>query len=78
MMEIKTQHPTKQGVYLYWRDTLECIAWLLNHPLFQDRLDWTPRRIYKTPERQCCMYTEWMMGDDAWNMQVCPLSNCLT
>lgn len=69
--EIKPSHPTKQHVYLYWRDALDCIAWILNHPLFRNCLDWVPRRAYKTPERECRVYTEWMTGDDAWNMQVC-------
>lgn len=69
-IEIKTSHPTKQRVYLYWRDALECIAWLLNHPMFQGHLDWTPRRAYTTPERNNRIYTEWMTGDDAWDKQV--------
>lgn len=74
VMELKPSEPTKQPVYLYWRDALECVAWLLNHPLFRGHLDWVPRRIYKTPEKQCRVYTEWMTGDEAWNMQVCFLS----
>ncbi|KIO09340.1 hypothetical protein M404DRAFT_131498, partial [Pisolithus tinctorius Marx 270] len=61
--------PTKHPVHLYWRDPLECIAWLLNHPLFSDQLDFVPRRVYKTPEKLCRVYTEWMTADDAWCMQ---------
>ncbi|KAI6146028.1 hypothetical protein BKA82DRAFT_3981096 [Pisolithus tinctorius] len=68
-MEITPSQPTKHPVHLYWRDPLECIAWLLNHPLFSDQLDFVPRRVYKTPEKLCRVYTEWMTADDAWRMQ---------
>lgn len=67
---IPTAHPTKSPVILYWRDPLECIASLLNHPFFHDRMDFTPRRVYATAQRLCRVYSEWMTGDDAWNMQV--------
>ncbi|KIJ59337.1 hypothetical protein HYDPIDRAFT_100872, partial [Hydnomerulius pinastri MD-312] len=68
-MEIKMLHPTKHSVYLYWHNPLESLAWLLNHPLFQDQLDLVPRRVYKTSERLCRVYSEWMTADDAWDMQ---------
>lgn len=45
-VELKPSHPTKQRAYLYWHDSLECIAWLLHNPLFRGHLDWTPQRIY--------------------------------
>ncbi|KAG2116154.1 hypothetical protein DEU56DRAFT_713054, partial [Suillus clintonianus] len=32
---IRTSHPTKSPVILYWRDPIECIASIFNHPLFQ-------------------------------------------
>ncbi|KAF9218728.1 hypothetical protein BS17DRAFT_770498 [Gyrodon lividus] len=41
--------------YLYWRDPLECITWLLNHPLFHNQLNFIPHHVY----------TEWMTGDNA-------------
>ncbi|KAG0703292.1 hypothetical protein DFH29DRAFT_998586 [Suillus ampliporus] len=66
---IPTSHPTKSPVVLYWRDPLECIATLFNHPLFHNRMDFTPRKVYTTAEKQCRVYTEWMTGNDAWNMQ---------
>ncbi|KAG2122736.1 hypothetical protein DEU56DRAFT_745840 [Suillus clintonianus] len=66
---IPTSHPTKSPVVLYWRDPLECIATLFNHPLFHNRMDFTPRKVYTTAEKQCRVYTEWMTGSGAWNMQ---------
>ncbi|KIK38770.1 hypothetical protein CY34DRAFT_25513 [Suillus luteus UH-Slu-Lm8-n1] len=66
---IPTAHPTKSPVILYWCDPLECIVSLLNHPFFHDRMDFTPCRVYATAQRLCHVYSEWMTGDDAWNMQ---------
>ncbi|KAI5984932.1 hypothetical protein F5J12DRAFT_688192, partial [Pisolithus orientalis] len=70
-MEITPLQPTKHPVHLYWCDPLECIAWLLNHPLFSDQLDFVLRHVYNTPEKLCRVYTEWMTADDAWCMQAC-------
>ncbi|KAG1837762.1 hypothetical protein F4604DRAFT_1942034 [Suillus subluteus] len=67
---IKTMHPTKSPVVLYWRDPLDCISSILNHPRFHDQLDFTPCKIYTTAQRLCRVYSEWMTGDDAWKMQL--------
>ncbi|KAG2109555.1 uncharacterized protein F5147DRAFT_772863 [Suillus discolor] len=67
---IPTSHPTKSPVILYWHDPLECISSIFNHPLFHDCMDFTPRKVYSTAEKRCCVYTEWMTGNDAWNMQM--------
>ncbi|KAG1753542.1 uncharacterized protein EDB91DRAFT_1242525 [Suillus paluster] len=66
---IDTLHSTKSPVILYWRDPLECISTILNHPLFHNQLDFTPRKVYSTAQKLCRVYTEWMTGNDAWNMQ---------
>ncbi|KAG1904224.1 uncharacterized protein F5891DRAFT_1126636 [Suillus fuscotomentosus] len=66
---IETKHLTKSPVILYWRDPLDCISSLLNHPSFHDQLDFTPRKVYTTAQRLCCVYSEWMTGDNTWTMQ---------
>ncbi|KAG2134508.1 hypothetical protein DEU56DRAFT_913696 [Suillus clintonianus] len=66
---IKTTHPTKSPVVLYWCDPLDCISSILNHLRFHDQLDFTPRKVYTTAQRLCRVYSEWMTGDDAWKMQ---------
>ncbi|KAG2091184.1 uncharacterized protein F5147DRAFT_748146 [Suillus discolor] len=66
---IHTSHPTKSPVILYWRDPIECITSIFNHPLFHHHMDLTPRKIYSTAERLCRVYTGWMSGNDAWDMQ---------
>jgi hypothetical protein len=57
-------------VILYWRDPLECIASIFNHPLFHNRLDLTPCKVYSTSQKLSRVYTEWMTGQHAWDMQV--------
>ncbi|KAG1898692.1 uncharacterized protein F5891DRAFT_1190468 [Suillus fuscotomentosus] len=66
---IKTAHPTKSPVVLYWRDPLECIASIMNDPSFHNQFNFMPQKVYSTAEQTCCIYSEWMTGDDAWNMQ---------
>ena len=40
--EIRTSHPTKRPVLLYWRDSLELMEALFNNPEFQDMMDFSP------------------------------------
>jgi hypothetical protein len=43
---------------------------ILEHPVFYDELDLTPCEGYSMVEKVCCGYTEWIRGDDGWNMEV--------
>ncbi|KAG1717311.1 hypothetical protein EDB19DRAFT_1654258 [Suillus lakei] len=66
---IPTSHPTKSPAVLYWQDLLECIATIFNHPLFHNRIDYTPHKVYSTAQKLSRIYTDWMTGDHAWEMQ---------
>ncbi|KAG1741933.1 hypothetical protein EDB19DRAFT_1617407, partial [Suillus lakei] len=55
---LTTSHPTKSPIVLYWRDPLECIAAIMNHPLFHDQVDFTPHRVYTTAQCLCHVYLE--------------------
>ncbi|KAG2131338.1 hypothetical protein DEU56DRAFT_740127 [Suillus clintonianus] len=50
---VETVHPTKSLVILYWRDPLDCISNILNHPSFHDWLDFTPHKVYTMAQRLC-------------------------
>ena len=67
---MQTAAPTKSPVRLFYRDTVECLKALFQHPLFHDKLDLVPRRVYRTAERLVRVYSEWMTSDGAWAMQV--------
>ena len=71
---MKTAIPTKSPVRLFYRDSVECLEALFEHPLFHDKLDLVPCRVYRSAERLVRVYSEWMTGDVAWDIQVCPLS----
>ncbi|KAG1849723.1 hypothetical protein F4604DRAFT_1883751 [Suillus subluteus] len=66
---IPSIHPTKSPIQLVWRDPVECLESIFSNPLFHDKLDFIPRHIYKTAVRLLCVYSEWLMGDSAWEMQ---------
>ncbi|KAG1810372.1 uncharacterized protein HD556DRAFT_1454247 [Suillus plorans] len=60
---------TKSPIRLFWRDPVECLESLFSNPLPHDKLDFIPRRVYKTAERLLRVYSEWLTGDSAWEMQ---------
>ncbi|KAG0699348.1 hypothetical protein DFH29DRAFT_983549 [Suillus ampliporus] len=51
------------------KDPIECLESLFANPLFHDKLDFTPRRVYTTAAHLIRVYSEWMTGDAAWEMQ---------
>ena len=67
---MQTAKPTKSPVRLFYRDTVECLEALFQHPLFHDKLDLILRRIYRTAKHLVRVYSEWMTSDGAWDMQV--------
>ncbi|KAG2361787.1 hypothetical protein BDR07DRAFT_1258819, partial [Suillus spraguei] len=66
---ITTMHPTKSPIVLYWCDPIKCISSIFNQPLFHDYMDYSARRVYTCVQKVCHVYTEWMTGDHAWEMQ---------
>ncbi|KAH7903623.1 hypothetical protein BJ138DRAFT_974941, partial [Hygrophoropsis aurantiaca] len=60
---------TKTPVCLFWQDPLECIEALFNNPLFHNKLDLVPRRVYRSEEHLVQVYSKWMTGDTTWDMQ---------
>ena len=66
---MQTATPTKSPVRLFYCDTVECLEALFQHPLFHDKLDLVPCRIYRTAKRLVRLYSEWMTSDGAWDIQ---------
>jgi hypothetical protein len=71
----KTHHPTKLPISLYWRDPVACLESILHNPLIADHVDMVPFRLFKTAEKTMRIYTEWLSGDRAWNIQVSFMHN---
>ena len=64
--------PTKQKkLFLYYRDPIDCLQSILHNPLFQDYIQFDPFQLFWSAEGAMRVYTEWLSGDAAWEMQVC-------
>jgi hypothetical protein len=68
--QLQTEYPTKNKIYLYYRDPVKCLRSLMRSPLLKDHLDFTPRRLFENADKLTRVYTEWLSGDAAWSMQV--------
>ena len=65
-----TGYSTQEPTLLFYRDALECVEYLFRNPTFTDRIDFRPVRLYRNSEQTTRLYTEWMTGNTAWEMQV--------
>jgi hypothetical protein len=68
--------PTKQTLFLYYRDPIDCLQSILHNPLFQDYIQFDPFQLFWSAEGAMRVYTEWLSGNAAWEMQVCNLISC--
>ncbi|KAI6035957.1 hypothetical protein BKA83DRAFT_4040643 [Pisolithus microcarpus] len=66
---VNTPYPTKSPAILYFRDPLDCIEALFNHPYYVDHMIYTPFHVFTTAERVVREFSEWMSGDVAWQIQ---------
>ena len=64
-------YATREPMCLFFRDALDCVEYLFGNPLFAGHMDFSPTRLYRDAEQTIRIYSEWMTGDIAWNMQVC-------
>lgn len=68
--KINPESPTKNDVILYYRDPLLCLQYLMHSPLVQDHISFSPFKLYENAAKTMRIYTEWLSGDRAWNIQV--------
>ncbi|KAG1847688.1 hypothetical protein DFJ58DRAFT_843132 [Suillus subalutaceus] len=66
---IPSTHPTKYLIQLFWRDPIEFLESLFSNPLFHDKLDFVPHRVYTMVAHLMRVYSEWTTGDAALEMQ---------
>jgi len=67
----KTISPTKMPISLYWQDPVACLESILHNPLIADHIGMVPFKLFKSAEKLMQVYTEWLSGDRAWDIQVC-------
>lgn len=68
--KIDPESPTKNDIVLYYRDPLLCLQYLMQNPLVKDHISFSPFKLYENATKLLRIYTEWLSGDIAWNMQV--------
>ena len=66
-----TGHPTQEPMLLFYHNTLKCVEYLFRNPIFTDWVDSCPVQFYRNSKWMVRMYSEWMTGNAAWEMQVC-------
>ncbi|KAG1900849.1 uncharacterized protein F5891DRAFT_1188342 [Suillus fuscotomentosus] len=66
---VTSLHNTKHPIRLFWRNPVECLESLFSNPLFHDKLDFVPHRVYTAAGWLLRVYSEWLMGDSAWDIQ---------
>ena len=42
----------------------------MQNPLVQDHISFSPFRLYESAAKVMRVYTEWLSGDQAWDIQV--------
>lgn len=57
-------------VVLYYRNPLHAIQTLLALPSLTDAMEFVPRRVWETSEREERLYSELFTGEWAWETQV--------
>ncbi|KAJ7711120.1 hypothetical protein B0H16DRAFT_1745416 [Mycena metata] len=68
-MAWQTQYPTKHPLTGYYCDPLECLQYLLRNPLIKDHINFTSFCLWTNTGKLMRIYSEWLSGDVAWNMQ---------
>ncbi|KAF9777296.1 hypothetical protein BJ322DRAFT_1135060 [Thelephora terrestris] len=58
---------TKDPVVLYYRDSVGCMKFLLQNPIFANRIRFSPERQYDILGNRT--YGDWVTSDGAWEMQ---------
>lgn len=72
-----TDHPVKNPpMNLFYHDALECMQTIIGSPLVKDHIHFEPLRLFNVSTQVMRVYTEWLTGDVAWNMQV-KLPQCM-
>ena len=75
---IKPESPAKYDFELFYRDAIECLQHLIHSPSISGQIELVPKKIYSAADRMERVYTEWLTGDRAWELQVCTIADSNT
>ncbi|KAI5994542.1 hypothetical protein EDC04DRAFT_2586190 [Pisolithus marmoratus] len=70
-LSCRPEAPTKHPVHwhLFYCQLLECLQALLSNPVLAPYISFIPRKVWTSAVRICCIYDEWLTGEQAWDAQ---------
>ncbi|KAI6004944.1 hypothetical protein EDD15DRAFT_2359872 [Pisolithus albus] len=66
---VKTESPTRCALQVFYRDAIECLQHLIHSPSNNGLIHFVPEKIYSAADRTQRIYTDWLTGDRAWELQ---------
>ncbi|KIK12076.1 hypothetical protein PISMIDRAFT_121497, partial [Pisolithus microcarpus 441] len=54
---------------VFYRDAIECLQHLIHSPSNSGQVHFVPKKIYSAADCMQCIYTDWLTGDRAWELQ---------
>ncbi|KIK15671.1 hypothetical protein PISMIDRAFT_114751, partial [Pisolithus microcarpus 441] len=66
---VKTKSPTRRALQVFYRDAIKCLQHLIHSPSNSGQVHFVPKKIYSAADRTQCIYTDWLTGDQAWELQ---------
>ncbi|KAI5987306.1 hypothetical protein EDD15DRAFT_2389609 [Pisolithus albus] len=66
---VKTESPTRRALQVFYRDAIECLQHLIHSPSNNGLIHFVPEKIYSAVDRTQRIYTDWLTGDRAWELQ---------
>ena len=56
---------------MFYQDAIECLQHLIHSPSINGLIEFVLKKIYSTADCMERVYTKWLTGDRAWELQVC-------
>ncbi|KAH7918561.1 hypothetical protein BV22DRAFT_1024408 [Leucogyrophana mollusca] len=67
--DLTSEYPTKRPLCIFYRDPIECLQAILSHPPFAKHIGFVPRKVFGCAARLSRVYSSWLSGDRAWDLQ---------
>ncbi|KIK75320.1 hypothetical protein PAXRUDRAFT_36990 [Paxillus rubicundulus Ve08.2h10] len=63
------ESPTKKSLQVFFHGAIECLKALMHSPMYAGHIKFIPKKIYATADNLHCVYSEWLTGEHAWELQ---------
>ncbi|KIK19381.1 hypothetical protein PISMIDRAFT_13714 [Pisolithus microcarpus 441] len=69
LIELLPSGPRWKYRSVFYRDTIECLQHLIHSPSNSGQVHFVPKKIYSAADHTQRIYTDWLTGDQAWELQ---------